>query len=459
MSELSSRRHFPGPIAAAPAANQGRRGLPLPALAVVLLSGWAGIATAALNPSARVPATAFRGFNFAYETEGARSVAPTHVFDDGSRTYLQFNTLERVPEIWTDGGSGHGAARRIQVHLESPYVIVDQVLPRLRLVLDGEDSVLVNQAWSAPRVTAKVSSAPRIWTDSVPFGPTELPGPVASARLTRPIVDAVALPAHATAEKPVAAAGVAAAAGRVVGEGEATLVPVIESSAAVGTPELPDGDYATRFLDARLELLRREASVLLARALQEHDAKVELAIRKTLAAIAQAQESHVMGHAGRSGVRPPKVPPDPAPIRGPLLALADTRLRSDVGPQDESEHADPPMVPQPGGTASQAPAVHESGAVAPVERSARSMVETGSDVPLLFEVRDNQRLSQALSHFLETQGWRLEWESASDFVVRRGYTVRGKTLKQVLLEALGEFRLSAVLYAGNLVVAVSGGDR
>ena len=147
----------------------------LPGLGAALIAGWAELAVSAVGPSAHGPGTAFRGFNFAYETQGLRSAAPTQIFDDGRRTYLQFNALDRVPEIWVDEGQGRPATRRLQVHLESPYIIVDQVAPRLRLVLDGEESLLINQGWSSNHRPLRRSAATKDSGDSLPFGPDRLP--------------------------------------------------------------------------------------------------------------------------------------------------------------------------------------------------------------------------------------------------------------------------------------------
>jgi hypothetical protein len=143
-----------------------------------------------------------------------------------------------------------------------------------------------------------------------------------------------------------------------------------------------------------------------------------------------------------------------------MLALAETRFRSDLAPRDEGPGEGAPPTASERATLPSAETLPGAPAETGADSDARTpQASPDKSVPLVFEVRDNQRLSQALSHFLETQGWRLEWESQSDFVVRRGYRVRGQTLKDVLLEALGEYRLSAVLYSGNLVVAVTGGER
>ncbi|MDE3009835.1 MAG: TrbG/VirB9 family P-type conjugative transfer protein [Pseudomonadota bacterium] len=469
--------------------GQVSRGAGLPILGMALLAGWAGVAQAAIAPPPSPGAPAAHGFNFAYRSEGARGAAPTQVFDDGHRTYMQFNALDRVPELWTEDGKSRADARRIRFHLESPYVVVDDVVPRLRLVLDGEDTVLVNQAWKA-RVPPRAATArPRIWTDNAPFGPDDPPGPVASSRAVRPSHESGrGRSAIAAQSAPVASTGTAAAAAR-------PMLAVSEEDAddeAAASARFTDADAAERqlaerplsvsdpFADGRLVAMLEQARAMLARAHSSGDAELEARLRGVFEdlSVMPVTVPEQVGLAD-AGTTPPARTARHAPVRkrqaqGPLYALADTRPRSDVPLRDEAVADDEttapagqdrgPAAPATGATAlplvpaASAAGAGDAGSAAPAPVSGENAAAPRND-SLVFEVRDNQRLSQALGNFLETLGWRLEWESQSDFVVRRGYVVRAPTLKQVLLQTLGEYRLSAVLYSGNLVVAVSGGER
>ncbi len=401
----------------------------LPMLGALIFGAWVGPALAAVAHAQTAPPTAYRGFNFAYQAEGSRAAAPTQIFDDGRRTYLQFNAQDQVPEVWTDDARPHGTSRRVQMHLESPYMVIDQVLPRLRLVLDGQDAVLRNQAWR--RSQPRQDTPPAIWTDRLPFGPDEVPAAQAGHR-----------PLHLIAQ---AEAGSVPVAGPVnpgqVDTGPTNSVPTNPAQPDPAAPDWPAVPPGEQLLDARLENLRREATELMQRAEQAHQKELAQALQRSIDTLGQAQQRHLL-QARHMPAAP--VPAPPVPQR-PMLALADTRTRSDLVPVEGT-------LPEPGTGAN-------PGTSAKPLNEAHARAGQGAATELRLDVRDNQRLSQALAQFLETQGWRLEWESASDFVVRRGYTVRGNNLRQVLLEALGEYHLSAVLYSGNLVVAVSGGEQ
>ena len=73
-------------------------------------------------------------------------------------------------------------------------------------------------------------------------------------------------------------------------------------------------------------------------------------------------------------------------------------------------------------------------------------------------VKESQKISEAVDAFLHTHGWSMEWENGTDFMVRRGYSIQGNSVADVLLAALSDYQLSAVLYKGNKVAAISGSD-
>lgn len=466
-------------------------GMGMPLLGVALLAAWPGLAPAAVQASP----PAAHGFNFAYRSEGARNAAPTQVFDDGRRTYMQFNALDRVPEVWTDESGGRTPPKRLAFHLESPYVVIDQVLPRLRLVIDGENTLLVNQAWSSrpsphPPAVAK-TAPPRIWTDSTPFGPEDPPGPVAGNRAVRPSHELAAAPAAqptSTRDRPTAGALPVSARAAPAASGSLLAVsdeaedddPEGRDAAALSTPEaalatLEDPAALSReaLADTQIELMRTQALDMIRRAHEAGDLRAEGRLRRIFSEVAQiALEPQPAGRAQN-----PRRRPEGGADSRALLALADTRPRSDAPLRDaDDSDAAPPAAPgaqrsglAAGSAVDAAPAASSADPTGPSRDLPGSAgggpagsAATGASpaaAPLVFEVRDNQRLSQALGRFLETLGWRLEWESQSDFVVRRGYVVKAPSLKEVLLQTLGEYRLSATLYSGNLVVMVSGGDR
>ena len=81
--------------------------------------------------------------------------------------------------------------------------------------------------------------------------------------------------------------------------------------------------------------------------------------------------------------------------------------------------------------------------------------------PYRFEAAKGERLSEALSNMLGREGWKLVWESGTDFLVRQDYSVEEREIEGVLRRVLSAYGLSATIYMGNSVVAVypSGSDR
>lgn len=69
-------------------------------------------------------------YNFDWELSGHRAVAPVQVFDDGSKTWLQFAPQQPVPAIFADGAGG---GRPLAYTREGPYVVLQGVWPGLVL--------------------------------------------------------------------------------------------------------------------------------------------------------------------------------------------------------------------------------------------------------------------------------------------------------------------------------------
>jgi len=102
-------------------------------LGVGLLIGLSGCAHwtefLARGPASRVtPSASATSFNFEWELSGDPSVAPVQVFDDGDRTWLQFQPNQVLPAIFehTPAGEVLMSYRR---HLD--YVVLDRVVPAL----------------------------------------------------------------------------------------------------------------------------------------------------------------------------------------------------------------------------------------------------------------------------------------------------------------------------------------
>lgn len=72
--------------------------------------------------------------------------------------------------------------------------------------------------------------------------------------------------------------------------------------------------------------------------------------------------------------------------------------------------------------------------------------------PIVFEVKDGERLSQALTRFLTTQGYLLDWKSPDDFLVREGYVTYGRTLEETLSGLPQEFGLTLDIRLNRVLI-------
>ena len=76
------------------------------------------------------------------------------------------------------------------------------------------------------------------------------------------------------------------------------------------------------------------------------------------------------------------------------------------------------------------------------------------DGRLRFEVRNGQRLSEALRQFLAAGNWNLVWEAGSDVVLPRGFVSAGTDIKAIMDDVLPNFRMHAVIHRGNNTVVI-----
>ena len=84
---------------------------------------------------------------------------------------------------------------------------------------------------------------------------------------------------------------------------------------------------------------------------------------------------------------------------------------------------------------------------------AQSFLDQGRHT-LIFQAHDREPLSQALRIFLETQGWRLQWDHFDDFVIHEAYVKYGTSLPQLIDSVVSEFHLKAK-YIGNAVIVTA----
>lgn len=77
-----------------------------------------------------------------------------------------------------------------------------------------------------------------------------------------------------------------------------------------------------------------------------------------------------------------------------------------------------------------------------------------ADGKLRLEIKDGQRLSDAIRQFLQAGKWDLAWEAGSDIEVSKGFVVVDSDLPTVLTAALGRFKMNATLHKGNYIAVV-----
>jgi hypothetical protein len=76
------------------------------------------------------------------------------------------------------------------------------------------------------------------------------------------------------------------------------------------------------------------------------------------------------------------------------------------------------------------------------------------DGRLRFEVKDGQRLSDALRTFLKAGNWDLSWEAGSDVILDKGFVSAGTDIKAIMDDVLPNFRMHAVIHRGNNTVVI-----
>lgn len=85
------------------------------------------------------------------------------------------------------------------------------------------------------------------------------------------------------------------------------------------------------------------------------------------------------------------------------------------------------------------------------EKTPLTMTQDGK---LRFEIKDGQRLSDALRQFLQAGKWDLAWEAGSDIEVSKGFVVIDADLRNVLTQTLSKFNMNATLHKGNYIAVV-----
>jgi Conjugal transfer protein len=96
-------------------------------------------------------------FNFSYALEGDADIAPSQAFDDGNKIFLQFSQLSEIPNFFHDDGQGKASAQSELFEVQSPYIVINKLVPRLHLSLGPYHAVLVNQNMKQAKGTVSIA--------------------------------------------------------------------------------------------------------------------------------------------------------------------------------------------------------------------------------------------------------------------------------------------------------------
>lgn len=398
----------------------------LAALAVALLTSIAPAAHAAWFSFGDTK-NDLGAYNFNYSVRGAKDISPLQVFDDGKRTYLQFNLVKGVdiPAIFMPNGSAMVPARYA---IEGPYVVVDHVATRLELVGSGNRRVSVvaeGKPRAAPAVAPKIAEALKSAPEPAPK--------VAEAGKPRP-----------SPAKP----------GITASQGGSEYVPVrsgdITRARRAHVAEVP---AVTTGIQIRREPPQPAAPT------EEEETLAQLqALQAQMNALMQRMQG---GRPARAGPQSATARTQSLPRAEPETAVQEPQrmIRAQASPGTKPGYLYAVYDAQGGfkGLADRnpqgQPAFESATTAVPVPvRPLPAAVLPAKEMELRIE--NEQRLSEALRTFLSEQGWDLEWTHTSDFVVRRGYVIRGAVIEDMMQTVLKDYRLSATFYNANRVVAV-----
>ena len=404
-------------------------------------------------------------FHFGYRVVGPDASSPIQVFDDGTRTWFQFSAKGALPHIVAYDQQDRPVD--VNVRNESPYVVVDAVSSRFDIG-DGRARATARRdrrpsPW--PTVSALVAGTARA-ADPADRAGTACP---ASEQRSDLIDCAQQVVRRATESHNAEALALVRRALQLLdGKVDAAAVASHDDSRAAllsgATIDPRRAPGALAHVALHEDILPSSATSL-GRADRGaatpgaggHVSASALPSGLPGTTMLAAVDQRVLGPTSRSGI--------------PVTALGTGRGLADAvdSPGRVSEPSSGGVPPAP---AMHTPASPRRGESVPQNRAeAAGAVVAAPDgtsvtperpVPVssshVFQAAAGQRVSEALQGFLAAHGFALEWESASDFVVRRAYEIRAGSVEDVLLEVLGDYELNAVVYKANRVVAVSGAE-
>lgn len=402
------------------------------------------------------------GYRFRYRVSGGGESSPVQVFDDGRQTYFQFASTDPVPRIVAVDESGGRVIPHTEVH--PPYVVVASLASRFEVspvdrsaTRESVAPVVVEAAGEGRVALAAPTSAGQ--SRAGPAFAARPPVDVAGADL---LDQARELYRRAVAQHDAEAERLVLAAIRLLDR---------------HSPERPvpgDSLAPPSTLDSKERRPRELAHVVIPGSGTSSTAGASVVAPTAMAGVPSSAFRQGVDRvsppptARRSDTRYPSVAAiaTVASIGTPHLGLAG-HVPSVHGGEDRSGAAAEAMSSRrvPPRPEADAQADARTGNVQQGDLSGAGSAATevsrspaAADASLVFQAAPGQRVSEALRAFLAHHGWAMEWESESDFTIRRAYEVRAVTVEDVLVGVLGDYQLSAVVYRGNRVVAVASAE-
>lgn len=340
-------------------------------------------------------------FSFAYSFERDRSITPFQVFDDGRSTFLQYRDRSRIPTFLIKEGSG---TRVLVPQEDGPYLRLDAVAARIELVsADGRNAAIVSNR-KTTKQAAPVATAPQsVQRDKAS---DEGQSPVIATRTEQPQI------AYAPAPNR-----------------QVQTPPAPTFSNVAPPPASPLQVAAPPQQNTQVESLRQQLSQM---------TQLLIALKSQLDELAgDSPKAAPMSN--------PALYPQRAPAQYPRPAVESAGFQSTgIMKQAAYTQAEPTVK------------LASLGAIPPTADAVPVSYTPPVGAPVVFQVADGQRLSDAVRRFVSNQNLVLDWDTGgADYEIRFGYTISGASVDAVLLTVLTPFKFNAITRRGNGVVAVT----
>lgn len=132
----------------------------------------------AVSSASAAPGT----FNFDWAIAGDADVKPVQVFDDGSKIYVQFGDLKKVPAIFSESSRGRVL---LQWDAQPPYAVISAPADSLVFQLGGAEAKAQRTAHEAPLPAGGVTTAQKSQAGTLATAAVASPASTPSASETK----------------------------------------------------------------------------------------------------------------------------------------------------------------------------------------------------------------------------------------------------------------------------------